>query len=349
MYKSLGEKVRDYFIKMGKNHRILLPIAVIGLAVTMLILNLANYVKNGYKRIGSAVFVVGMFLIGNSFAYPIFNQDTGFVTAPSANEEEVPAADDTVIDLAPEEYISAGYEDFFDSEDDLSEYGLITESQIVSYEDIIGNIDQNISLSEGDAGVSNSETGFDASDWKLVLVNKQHPIPDDYSFTLGNLSSYMQCDERIIEPLLSMMKKAQEDGVTLVICSPYRDSEKQEKLFNRKINAYMKKGYSYMDAYKLSSQAVTVPGSSEHQIGLAIDLITKGYNTLDEGFAETEAGKWLKEHCDEFGFILRYPKDKEYITGIEWEPWHFRYVGNAAASVIMEQNISLEEFWNNYL
>lgn len=348
MHKSFGEKVRDYFVKMGKNYRLLLPFAVIGLAVTMLILNLVHYIMNGYKRIGAAIFVVGMFLIGNSFAYPIFNQDTGFVAEPSSESGEV-AAEDSVIDLVSEDYISAGYENLFDdSEGDLSEYGTISDSQTVSYEEIIGNINDSISLSEAETPTDLKE-GFDSSDWKLILVNKQHPIPEDYSFTLGNLSSYMQCDERIVEPLLTMMKKAQEDGVTLVICSPYRDSEKQEKLFNRKINAYMKNGYSYMDAYKLSSQAVTVPGASEHQIGLAIDLITKGYSTLDEGFAETEAGKWLKAHCAEFGFILRYPKEKEYITGIEWEPWHFRYVGNSAASLIMEQNLTLEEFWNIYL
>ena len=154
----------------------------------------------------------------------------------------------------------------------------------------------------------------------------------------------MQCDERIVEPLLTMMKKAQEDGVTLVICSPYRDSEKQEKLFNRKINAYMKNGYSYMDAYKMASQAVTVPGASEHQLGLAMDIYSADHKSLNEAFGDTMSGKWLAHHSWEYGYILRYPKDKEYITSIEYEPWHFRYVGEDIAAYIMENGLCLEEF-----
>ena len=87
-----------------------------------------------------------------------------------------------------------------------------------------------------------------------------------------------------------------------------------------------------------------VPGSSEHQIGLALDILSNDYTSLNEGFEKTSAGKWLKEHCSEFGFILRYPKGKEHITSIGYEPWHFRYVGKDAASIIMENEITLEEF-----
>ena len=106
----------------------------------------------------------------------------------------------------------------------------------------------------------------------------------------------------------------------------------------------MKKGMSYMEAYSLASQIVMVPGASEHQLGLAIDINCDTYTSLDEGFADTEAGKWLAAHCYEYGFILRYPLGKEYITGVEYEPWHFRYVGKEAATVISEQGICLEEF-----
>ena len=87
-----------------------------------------------------------------------------------------------------------------------------------------------------------------------------------------------------------------------------------------------------------------MPGSSEHQIGLSLDIVCNSYQSLDEGFGDTEAGIWLREHCAEFGFILRYPKGKEYITGIEFEPWHFRYVGVDAATIIMSREITLEEF-----
>ena len=108
-------------------------------------------------------------------------------------------------------------------------------------------------------------------------------------------------------------------------------------------------GMSYMEAYQLSSQAVTVPGASEHQIGLALDIVCNDYMSLDEGFGDTKAGKWLAANSGCFGFILRYPEGKENITGIEYEPWHFRYVGKAAAPVIMEQGITLEEFWEEYV
>ena len=147
----------------------------------------------------------------------------------------------------------------------------------------------------------------------------------------------------------SMLEAAEEDGVNLTICSPYRDLEYQQMLFNRKIKRYMNRGMSYMEAYQLSSQAVTVPGASEHQIGLALDIVCNDYMSLDEGFGDTKAGKWLATNSCRFGFILRYPKGKEDITGIEYEPWHFRYVGKTAAPVIMEQGITLEEFWEEYV
>ena len=99
-----------------------------------------------------------------------------------------------------------------------------------------------------------------------------------------------------------------------------------------------------MDAYKQASQAVTVPGSSEHQIGLAVDIITDGYTSLDEGFGDTKAGKWLAENSADYGFILRYPAGKEEITSIEYEPWHFRYVGKDVAKEIMSKGITFEEY-----
>lgn len=188
------------------------------------------------------------------------------------------------------------------------------------------------------------EYTFDKDDWRLILVNKQHPVPEDYKVELETIKGNMQCDARIIADLIAMFQAADEDGVNLAVCSPYRDLSRQEWLFERKIKTYMKKGMSYMEAYSLASQIVMVPGASEHQLGLAIDINCDTYTSLDEGFADTEAGKWLAEHCAEYGFILRYPLGKEDITGVEYEPWHFRYVGKEAAKVIMEQEICLEEF-----
>jgi D-alanyl-D-alanine carboxypeptidase len=162
---------------------------------------------------------------------------------------------------------------------------------------------------------------------------------------MGNINESMMCDERVISPLKAMLKAASTDGIGLVICSPYRDLERQKGLFKRKITCYMDAGLSYMDAYNMSSQAVTVPGASEHQIGLAFDIVNNEYAHLGEGFGETEEGLWLAENCYKYGFILRYPKEKEYITTIEYEPWHFRYVGREAAAYMTLKGLTLEEFW----
>lgn len=190
---------------------------------------------------------------------------------------------------------------------------------------------------------------FSAEDWRYILVNKQHPIPEGYTFELSTIRGTLQCDSRILEDLIRMLQAAQKDGVYITVCSPYRDMDKQIKLFNRKINQYMNKGYSYLDSYKLASQLVTVPGTSEHQLGLSIDFLANNYRNLDYGFGRCAAGKWLYEHGYEYGFILRYPKGKENITGIDYEPWHYRYVGVEAATVIMQNGITLEEFTDDYL
>ncbi len=220
-----------------------------------------------------------------------------------------------------------------EAEDDIDNY---------SADEILADYDpESLELPSG------ASVEVSADDWNLLLVNNRHPIPEDYEFTLGTIRGSLQCDERIIPEFLSMLQEAKKDGITLEVCSPYRTLERQEYLFDRKIRRYMNQGMSYMDAYKLSARVVNVPGTSEHQIGLALDIYTNSYKTLDEGFGETPAGIWLRDNCAEYGFILRYPKGKEYITGIEYEPWHFRYVGRTAAKEIMEQGLTLEEYVEN--
>ena len=156
---------------------------------------------------------------------------------------------------------------------------------------------------------------FEKDDWRLILVNKQHSVPSDYDFPLGDLTANLQCDD------------------------------KQENLFNYDLGKYMSSGMNYFDAYQLAAEAVTLPGTSEHQIGLAFDIVNNEYAHLGEGFGETKEGLWLAENCYKYGFILRYPKDKEYITTIEYEPWHFRYVGREAAAYMTFKGLTLEEFW----
>ena len=187
-------------------------------------------------------------------------------------------------------------------------------------------------------------SSFDKNAWNLLLVNKQHPIPEDYSYTLGSISGSMKCDERIIEPLNDMINAANEEGIYLKICSPYRDLDRQEYLFKKKMKQYLNSGDSFIDAYREASSVVTVPGASEHEIGLSLDIVSTDHQALDEKFGETDAGQWLMNNAYKFGFILRYPKGKEDITGIIYEPWHYRYVGREAAEIIYEEQITLEEF-----
>ncbi len=181
-------------------------------------------------------------------------------------------------------------------------------------------------------------------DWKLILVNKQNPVPEDYEMELVSVNGRMQVDKRIAKPLAQMLEAAKEDGVSLTICSAYRSFDRQTSLFETKVRRLMNGGMTYLDAYAKASYSVTVPGTSEHELGLALDIVTPSYASLNEGFQDTEAGKWLKAHASEYGFILRYPEGKEYITGITYEPWHFRYVGEQAAGEIMKKGLSLEEY-----
>lgn len=210
------------------------------------------------------------------------------------------------------------------------------------------NIDNTV-ISNNTASLSGTEKEetilrqLKKTDWNLILVNKQHPIPQDYSFTLGKINGSMKCDIRILTNLRKMMEAAKDDGVTLVIKSPYRNEQRQRYLFNKKIKSIMKKNCSYLIAYQQAAQAVTLPGSSEHEIGLALDIVSNHYSALEVDFSQTDAGKWLAAHSHEYGFILRYPKGKEDITGIEFEPWHFRYVGVLAATYMYEKQLTLEE------
>ncbi|MBE5881752.1 MAG: D-alanyl-D-alanine carboxypeptidase family protein [Lachnospiraceae bacterium] len=258
------------------------------------------------------VFLV--FLISNSFLYSYLQTN-----ADEAVEEEL------------WEHASAQAEETF-TLDDVMEYD---SSGVEKAED---------EEADEQTGEEIDIRSFDKNDWKIMLINKQHPIPDDYEFTLAVIKGSMKCDERIIPELQQMMQAAQNDGVSLVIRSPYRDYERQIYLFNRKIKNYMKSKMSYLESYRTTAQAVTVPGASEHQVGLALDITSDTYTTLTEGFADTEAGEWLENHSYEYGFILRYPDGKEDITGISFEPWHFRYVGKNAAKYMYDHELTLEEF-----
>ena len=182
--------------------------------------------------------------------------------------------------------------------------------------------------------------------WCLILTNAEYPVPEDYAVTLRDVPGTDQkVDERIYEPLINMLEAMKAEGLSPVVCSGYRTLDKQEKLFNRKVSAYVKKGRSKEESYALARQTLSIPGSGEHCLGLAVDFYTRSYHQLERAFEKTPEGKWLREHAQDYGFTLRYDEGKEEITGIEYEPWHFRYVGVDVARYLKEHNLSLEEFY----
>jgi len=182
-------------------------------------------------------------------------------------------------------------------------------------------------------------------EWNMMLVNKEHPLDETYTFTQKTLPGYsMTIDERVYEPLLTMLNAGTKEGCRFLICSAYRSFNRQTQIYNSHIRDYRSRGYSYEKAKELTELSIAVPGSSEHQTGMAVDIVATYYQQLNDNFANTKEAKWLKEHAHEYGFILRYPKDKTDITQITYEPWHFRYVGIEAASEIYELGVCYEEY-----
>ena len=181
-------------------------------------------------------------------------------------------------------------------------------------------------------------------DWRLVLVNESHPLPEGFAINLVRIRSNIQVDERIRDPLNRMLEAAGTEGLTIVVASAYRSVERQWELFDDKVARLIAQGISETDAEAEAAKEVAWPGSSEHHLGLAVDLVAYHNQRLDETQSATEENLWLRAHCREYGFILRYPPDKSEITGVIYEPWHFRYVGREAAEAIMEQGLCLEEY-----
>lgn len=312
------------------------------LSVILLAIDRIAYnIKSSGRKVLGICFTLTFAFISCSFSGVIFDGfDTEFVDPYEQMYLETEISDaEFAEEVVDEEVYLDVNEEIGNSEEQVDD------EVVVSGVDILNEID----LSTIDESFDEEITEFSSDDWQLVLVNKQHPIPEDYSFELGDLTGGMKCDKRVISDLYSMIEAAYKDGVNLVIRSPYRDSARQNMLFDRKVNKYTSQGMSYMDAYKLAAQAVTVPGCSEHEIGLAFDITSDTYSNLNAAFGDTAAGKWLAEHSYEYGFIIRYPLGKEEITGIEYESWHFRYVGKSAAKIIVDEDLTLEEFWEKYI
>ncbi len=181
--------------------------------------------------------------------------------------------------------------------------------------------------------------------WNLLLVNDWNPLPADYDSDIEFVSVGSNndvFDSRAADALMQMVEAGSAYDIQCV--SGYRSAETQDYLYWRKVQQYRDQGYSEYDAQLTGGTVVKRPGYSEHNCGLAMDLGGSGNFSLNTDFEETEAFAWLIEHCADYGFILRFPEGKEDITGVIYEPWHYRYVGTEAAKYIMENDLCLEEY-----
>lgn len=184
--------------------------------------------------------------------------------------------------------------------------------------------------------------------WYLMLVNDDYTVPEDYEVELVYVDG-KQVDKRIEESLREMLAAAKKAGMRCKICSGYRTAAKQQKLIDKDVAKYKAMGYSEEEALEFTYQGVAPVNSSEHQTGMAVDIVSSSHQRLDAAHANTKEAIWLKDHCKEFGFIVRYMEGKEDITHRKAESWHFRYVGVEAATEIMEQEITLEEYLEEYI
>lgn len=176
------------------------------------------------------------------------------------------------------------------------------------------------------------------ADWRLILVNADHPIPEGYEADLTQLANGIYVDSRVYPDLQQMFDYARADGINPIVGEGYRTHQAQQQIMDEKIDSFIAQGYSKKEAQSLAKEWVAEPGTSEHELGIALDI------NAGEGSEAWDVYTWLAENAYQYGFILRYPQGKEEITGIDYEPWHYRYVGTEAALEIYSRKITLEEY-----
>ena len=216
------------------------------------------------------------------------------------------------------------------------------------------------SMARGEEEIDGVKHFFTSTGAQVEVANPWNPVPEDYTVDLMDLSVIyatdgIQIDARIYEPLKKMMddcnaamaEQYPDDAPRCCVTSGYRSMEDQTQIYNNKVNNLIYNGRTQEEAEQEAATAVALPGTSEHQIGLAVDIVDTDSWSLDEFQDDLPAQKWLMEHCWEYGFILRYPEGKTDVTGIIYEPWHYRYVGTELAKELQASGLTLEEYLNN--
>lgn len=186
-------------------------------------------------------------------------------------------------------------------------------------------------------------------DYAFFIVNKQLPLDEDYSIETDYVQGSYELEVTAAYFCRLMIEAAKEDGIELKVLSAYRTVSYQKKLFERNVKRRMENGMSYDEAYADVSINIAPPGASEHNAGLAVDIVTMDDWDTYEGFEDTEEFAWLQENAADFGFVMRYLKEKEDITGYIYEPWHYRYLGVKYAKDVQNSGLCLEEYFEKYV
>ncbi len=211
----------------------------------------------------------------------------------------------------------------------------------------------NGAITRGKATIDDSVYYFVRTGERIILANPWNTIPADQYPSTEELEDvepggvYLPVDKICVESLRKMMADCRAAGHGIQLISAYRRHSTQTTLYNNKVTYYLNLGYDEATAKTKAATVVAVPGTSEHELGLAVDLADSNYPYLDEAQEKTDTQKWLMEHCWEYGFILRYPNSKTEITGIIYEPWHYRYVGTEVAKELHSSGLCLEEYLNS--
>ena len=180
----------------------------------------------------------------------------------------------------------------------------------------------------------------------LILVNYDNAVPNDYKLDLRYTENRKEQVANVLyNDLVLMLRDAQNVGYTYWIASGYRSIQIQQGLIDDHINTYISEGMSVEEAKNKTYEILEKANYSERHTGLAIDFLSSDNLNMDESQEMTEGNKWLRENCFKYGFILRYPRDRQAITNMSYEPWHFRYVGREASTFIHQNNLTLEEFY----
>lgn len=178
----------------------------------------------------------------------------------------------------------------------------------------------------------------------LIIVNKDNRVPDDWNTDMVELSGGNMVDGIVYSDLQRMLDKARKKGYDPIVCSSYRSKGRQKEIYKETVQKYIDQGMNKKAAKKAAREWVSLPGTSEHQLGLAVDIVSASNQVLDTAQEFNPVQRWFMKNCYKYGFILRYPDGKKDVTGIEYEPWHYRYVGKKHAKAMKRLGLCLEEY-----